>query len=70
VVVTVFTTADHEAIQECLSQWQPKSVTLKGSEQTTVTASLPPNDIPHLLNQLSNTLKKSLPSQLKVSVEL
>lgn len=70
VVVTVFTTADHSAIQECLARWEPKSITLKGSKQTTVTIGLPPNDVPHLFDLLSKTLKRSLPSHLNVSVEL
>lgn len=70
VAVTVFSAADQSAIQECLAQWEPKSITMKGSKQTTVTIALSPSDVPHLFDLLSKTLKRSLPSHLNVSVEL
>ena len=71
VAVTVFSQADLGAVEDGLSQWNPKITSLKGSKQThAVTASLHPNEIPTLFYQLSETLKKSLPTKLRVSVEL
>ena len=71
VVITVFSQNDLGVIQGSLSQWQPKSTALKGSKQThTVTASVPPSDIADFFNQLSKSLKMTLPNKLKVSVEL
>lgn len=71
VAVTVFSQADLGAVENGLSQWNPKITSLKGSKQThAVAASLPPNDIPTLLDQLSEALKKTLPTKLKVSIDL
>ncbi len=71
VVITVFSQNDLGVIQGSLSQWQPKSTALKGSKQTySVTASVPPSDIADFFNQLSKSLKMTLPNKLKVSVEL
>lgn len=70
VAVTVFSQAELGVVEDGLSQWNPKSTSLKGSKQTTVSASLPPSDISTLFFQLSEALKKSLPTKLRVSVEL
>lgn len=71
VAVTIFSQADLGVVEDGLSQWTPKITPLKGSKQThAVTVRLPPNDIPTLLDQLSEALKKTLPTKLKVSIDL
>jgi hypothetical protein len=71
VIVTVFSEDDHEVIEVALAEWQPRTVPVLGRKGVTnLTATVSPEAIPELLMKLAKTLKKALPSQLKVSIEL
>lgn len=71
VSVIVFSEADNTAIQDGLSNWNPKSTLLHGSKHNrNVSASVPQNDIPELLNRLSRTFQNCTPSRIRVSIEL
>ena len=69
--VTVFSDADLEIIQDSLSRWQPKSSSIFGRKgASNITATVTAEEISDVLFQLGKTLKMSLPTQLKVSIEL
>ena len=71
VTVTVFSPDDHTLIQGCLSKWEPTSIPVYGSKDAShMTVTVKPKQIPEILLQLGKTLKQSLPSQLKVTIEL
>lgn len=71
VTVTVFTEDDHTLIQDGLSKWLPKSIRLQGSKDARhLKATVTPEQIPDVVLRLGQILKTSLPSQLKVSIEL
>lgn len=71
VTLTVFSQDDHALFQGCLSKWEPTSIPVHGNKDTShLKVTVTPQQISDLLLQLGKTLKKSLPSQLKVSVEL
>ncbi len=71
VTVTVFSEDDHDVMDDALAEWQPKTVPdLGGKAVTNLSATVSPEAIPELLMKLAKTLRKALPSQLKVSIEL
>jgi len=71
VIVKVFSQEDHDAIEDCLSEWLPKTTPIYRQDGvSTLTASVMPQQIADVLLLLGNALKKSLPSHLNVSVEL
>lgn len=71
VIVTVFSEDDHDVIEAALAEWQPKTVPILGRKaMTNLSATVSPEAIPELLMMLAKTLKKALPSHLKVSIEL
>lgn len=71
VTVTVFSDDDHDFIEDALAEWQPKTVPVIGRRSVSnLTSTVAPEEIPELLMTLGKTLKKVLPSQLKVSIEL
>lgn|GEM_PF-2676892 len=69
--VTVFSDADLEVIHDSLSRWQPKSSSIFGRKgASNITATVTAEEISDVLFQLAETLKKSLPTQLKLSIDL
>lgn len=71
VTVTVFSNGDRDAVEVALAEWQPKPVPVIGRRSVTnLTSTVSPEAIPELLMKLGKSLKKALPSQLKVSIEL
>jgi len=70
ITVMVFSEADNTAIQDGLSRWNPKSKPVHGSTNRNVSASVPPDDIPMLLNQLSRIFQDCPPSKIRLSIEL
>lgn len=71
VTVTVFSKDDHDVIEAAIAEWQPKTVSVLGRKSVTnLSATVSPESITELLMKLATTIKKSLPSHLKVSIEL
>ena len=69
VTVTVFTEDNHTLVQDGLSKWRPKSIRLQGSKDARhLKATVTPEQIPDVVLRLGQTLKTSLPRQLKVSI--
>lgn len=69
--VTVFSDDDRDAVEVALAEWQPKPVPVIGRRSVTnLTSTVSAEAIPELLMKLGKSLKKALPSQLKVSIEL
>ena len=69
--VMVFSEDDNTAIKDGLSNWNPKSTPLHGSKHNrNVSASVPSDEIPELLNQLSRTFQNCPPSKIRLSIEL
>lgn len=71
VTVTVFSEDDRDAVEVALAEWQPKPVSVIGRRSVTnLTSTVSPEAIPELLMKLGKSLKQTLPSRLKVSIEL
>lgn len=71
VIVTVFSDHDHDAVADALAEWQPKKVPVLGHKSiSNLTVTVSPDAISAILMKLGKTLKKTLPSQLKVSIEV
>jgi hypothetical protein len=71
VIVTVFSEVDHDVIADALAQWQPKTIQVFGrKEMTNLTATVSPEAVPDILMKLGKTLRKTLPTQLKLCIDL
>jgi len=71
VTVTVFTDNGRDAVEVALAEWQLKKVPVVGRKAVThLTTTVPQEAIPAILMKLGESLKKALPSQLKVVIEL
>jgi hypothetical protein len=71
VTVTVSSDADRTNIEACLNEWSPKAVMTLGMKgKSTLTLTVSPELVPDVLFRLAETLKKSLPNSLNVSVAI
>lgn len=70
-IATVFSSVEHDVIHDCLSRWQPHVISIYGVKgASSITVTVAPPEIPEVLLKLAASLKSSLPSQLKLSVEV